>query len=64
MTRMPATVISASATVRVRGIGSPAVANAVAAMLGDALSSAMRSAASARDDTSEHDVAARPAGLP
>jgi hypothetical protein len=43
MSRQPATTISATATVRVRGIDSPAVANAVTAQ---ALSSAMRGASS------------------
>jgi hypothetical protein len=46
MSRQPATTISATATVRVRGIDSPAVANAVTAMLAQALSSAMRGASS------------------
>jgi hypothetical protein len=38
------TTISATATVRVRGMNSPAAANAVASMLGEALGTALRSA--------------------
>ncbi len=50
MTRMPpATTISATATVRVRGMESAAIANTMAALLGDALGSALRAAGSSSD---------------
>lgn len=50
MTKAPATTISATATVRVRGEQSAAIANTMAAVLGDALGSALRSAAGSLSD--------------
>ncbi len=60
MSRNAATTITASATVRVRGLNSPEAANAVASMLGEALGSALRSATMPPGDGQRVDL--RPVG--
>ena len=48
---MPTTTITASATVRVRGTNTPHTASAVAAMLGEALSTALHATSAPKDST-------------